>query len=89
MARLTKSISLGLLGSSLLLAGCGTRELPQATDKEANQGTSGAGTSSHGHGGSSHSGIWYRGSSSPPARTGGSGAIQHGGFGTSGHAVAS
>jgi hypothetical protein len=95
MTRLTKSISLVLIGSSLLLAGCSSRT--DEEDREDGQGATGSGTGTHyhGHGGGYHPWIWYHGGSAyrgpagSPARPGShAGAVQHGGFGASGHAAA-
>jgi hypothetical protein len=93
--RMSKSVSLVLVGSSLVLAGCFARNPPaQAADKDKDEETdkekrtSGTGHSGHYHGGS----FWGWGSSgsrSRPGTSGNAGAPRSGGFGSSGHAAAS
>jgi hypothetical protein len=103
MTRMSKSISLVLISSSLILANCSRRETPpaEATDKEAEQEkdmeqrSAGGGSGSHYHPwyygrGSS----WvYRGSSSRAGTSGSrpasTGSVRSGGFGSTGHAVGS
>jgi hypothetical protein len=92
MMRMTQSISLALIGSSLILTGCYSSPAPTAEDKEKEQPAPGVATGGHYVGGH------YRPVYIPGPRTsagsGGHGAAIHspshsGGFGSSAHAVGS
>ena len=98
MARMTTSISLALISSSLIFAGCAGEPPPgKESDKEKDKEEHAARGTSR----SSRSGAyyhpWYFGGSSwgrsagragaSTSRPGSSGAIHSGGFGSTGHAA--
>lgn len=91
MTRMSKSISLALVGTSLLLAGCGKRR-DQMTEEERREYDA---RHSGGRGYISGHGFFWggggRGSSSSSGHTGSpsSSVSSRGGFGGSGHAVSS
>lgn len=90
MTRMTKSISLVLVSSSLILAGC-PAPTPLEETKEEEKGTSHSGRGFHPryYGGGHSPGAHSHTSGSSSGRPGGHVSSHSGGFGGSGHAVGS
>ena len=99
MTRMTKAISLALISSSLILAGCARKPPPtKETDKDKEELTA-DGKPTHVRSGT-HYHPWYYGWGSPwgysgssrragvsTTRSGGSSSFHSGGFGSTGHAA--